>query len=83
MLVLKRREGQWVEITHKSGDVLRFRTYNIRSGYPGALDIAFQDDAHNFRVERPERPRPVTAIKPTSTPLRLPSLPGTPDDPAW
>lgn len=56
MLVLKRKEGQQIEITHSgSGDVIRFRVYNIRSRFPGQLDIAFEDDARNFKVERPER----------------------------
>jgi hypothetical protein len=55
MLVLKRKEGQWIEITHTSGDVIRFRVYNIRSRFPGQLDIAFEDDARRFTIERPER----------------------------
>lgn len=55
MLVLKRKEGQWVEITHRSGDVLRFRVYNLRPGSPGYLDVAFDDDARNFSIQRPER----------------------------
>ena len=45
MLILRRKEGQWVEITHRSGDTIRLRVYNIRSRYPGQLDIAFDDDA--------------------------------------
>lgn len=57
MLVLKRREGQWVEITHKSGDRLRLRVCRIRGGPPGRLDVAFDDDPRNFRIERPERAR--------------------------
>ncbi len=55
MLVLRRKEGQWVEITHKSGDVIRVRVYNIRTRFPGQLDLAFDDDAHNFDIQRPER----------------------------
>ena len=56
MLILRRKEGQWVEITHKSGDVIRIRVYNIRARYPGQLDLAFDDDARNFAIQRPERP---------------------------
>lgn len=54
MLVLKRREGQWIEITHRSGDVLRFRVYDIYEG-PGRVNLAFDDPARNFEIERPER----------------------------
>ncbi len=60
MLVLKRREGQWVEITHKSGDTIRIRVYNIRSRYPGQLDLAFEDEARNFEIQRPERALPAS-----------------------
>lgn len=55
MLVLRRSEGQWVEITHKSGDKIRLRVYNIRFRPFGQLDVAFDDEARNFNVERPER----------------------------
>ena len=63
MLVLRRKEGQWVEITHKSGDTIRVRVYNIRTRFPGQLDLAFDDDAHNFLIQRPSaasRPRTTT-----------------------
>lgn len=55
MLILRRKEGQWVEITHRSGDTIRVRVYNIRARQPGQLDLAFDDDARNFAVQRPER----------------------------
>lgn len=55
MLVLKRKDGQWVEITHKSGDVLRVRAYEILAGTPGRVSLAFDDDARNFDIQRPER----------------------------
>jgi hypothetical protein len=55
MLVLRRKEGQWVEVTHKSGDTIRIRVYNIRSRYPSQLDLGFQDETHSFRIQRPER----------------------------
>jgi len=67
MLVLKRKEGQWTEIKHvESGDVIRIRVYRIREGFPSQCDLAFDDNAHNFDVERPERksgPR-ITEIDP-------------------
>ena len=55
MLVLKRKEGQRVDVTHRSGDVLRIRVCQIESGHPGHLNLAFDDDARNFEIERPER----------------------------
>lgn len=55
MLVLKRKEGQWVEVTHRSGDVLRIRVCKIESGAPGHLNLAFDDEPRNFEIERPER----------------------------
>jgi hypothetical protein len=71
MLVLNRKEGQWVEITHRSGEVLRVRFYNIMEGRPGRLSVAFDDDARNFKIHRPERrhvweqsstPRPMSSL---------------------
>lgn len=55
MLVLKRKEGQWIDVTHRSGDVLRVRVCQIEPGHPGHLNLAFDDDARNFAIERPER----------------------------
>jgi hypothetical protein len=57
MLVLKRKEGQWVEITHRSGDVLRIRVNGITAepGRPGRVNQVFDDDARNFEIRRPER----------------------------
>ncbi len=55
MLVLKRKEGQWVEVTHHSGDTIRIRVCKIEAGYPAHLNLAFDDDARNFEIERPER----------------------------
>jgi hypothetical protein len=62
MLVLRRREGQWIEIAHKSGDTIRIRLYNIRSRFPGQLDMLFDDGAHNFEVRRSERALPYTSL---------------------
>lgn len=57
MLVLKRKDGQWIEITHKSGDIVRFRVYNLRSDFPGQATMAFDDADRNFEIQRPERLR--------------------------
>jgi len=58
MLVLRRKEGQWIEITHPSGDRVRIRVYNIRSRYPGHLDLAFDDADHHFTIRRGEQAAP-------------------------
>lgn len=67
MSVLNRKEGQWVEITHRSGDVIRFQAYGIEADAGGArVNLAF-DDTRDFSVSRPERlsvvgrPNPVEA----------------------
>jgi hypothetical protein len=55
MLVLRRTDGQWVEVTHRSGDVLRIRVYGVCSRAPGTAHLAFDDPPRNFAIERPER----------------------------
>lgn len=68
MLVLKRKEGQWVEITHsRTGDVLRVRLYDVCGEFPGRANLAFDDPDRNFCIQRPERPRRPT-FPPTPTP---------------
>jgi hypothetical protein len=64
MLVLKRKEGQWVDVTHSSGDILRIRVCQIESGQPGHLNLAFDDSARNFAIERPERKQRLAEIPP-------------------
>ncbi len=57
MLVLGRKDGQLVEIRHRSGDVIRLRVYDVQGPTPegraGRLRIAFDDDARNFDISRP------------------------------
>ncbi len=55
MLVLKRKEGQWVDVIHRSGDILRLRVYEIQQGAPSRANIAFDDPERNFEIRRPER----------------------------
>lgn len=63
MLVLKRKEGQWIEVTHRSGDVLRLRVYNIACDSSGRANLAFDDPDRNFDIQRPERfARPTEAV---------------------
>ncbi len=79
MLVLKRKEGQWVEITHtQSGDTLRIRVYDICGDFPGRANLAFDDPNRFFEIQRPERIHRLTAesastIPPQSTPEPEPS----------
>lgn len=61
MLVLRRTEGQWVEVTHKSGDIMRFRVYDLGHARGGRVHLAFEDPARNFAIQRPERHAPVEA----------------------
>lgn len=55
MLILRRKEGQWIEITHRSGDKIRIRVCNIRARYPGQLDMVLDDPDHHFVIQRAER----------------------------
>jgi hypothetical protein len=55
MLVLRRSDGQWVEVTHRSGDVLRFRVYDLCREGAGRIHLAFEDSERNFNIQRPER----------------------------
>jgi hypothetical protein len=54
-----------VEITHRSGDMIRIRVCKIEPGQPGHLNLAFEDDARHFQIERPERHR--SLLKPPAT----------------
>ena len=74
MLVLKRKEGQWVEVTHRSGDVLRIRVCKIEGGMPGHLNLAFDDDARNFEIERPERRHMRVSTPPPAAEAASPSI---------
>ena len=61
MLVIRRNDGQWVEVTHKSGDTLRFRIYDLKHERTRRAHLAFDDPARNFSIQRPERhARPAT-----------------------
>ncbi len=55
MLVLRRTEGQWVDIKHeKTGELIRVRVHRI-DWRARQLDLVFDDDARNFDIQRPER----------------------------
>lgn len=66
MLVLRRRDGEWVRIVHvESGEELMIRVYKIDPRDRSA-SLAFDDAAHRFQIERPGRvvrpaPRPDSA----------------------
>jgi hypothetical protein len=55
MLTLNRSEGQLTEVTHRSGDRMRFWVRAITGGDPGRVRLVFEDEARNFEIQRPER----------------------------
>jgi hypothetical protein len=55
MLVLRRKDGEWIEVTHRSGEVLRFRVYDLSGEMHGRVHLAFDDPDRNFSIQRPER----------------------------
>ena len=59
MLVLRRKEGQWVTVTCNCGcnKSMNIRLYKITGEQPGRANLAFDDDDMNFIINRPERPR--------------------------
>ena len=50
MLLLRRKEGQWVEV-ECDNKILRIRFINIKDG---KLEVAFDDNERNFSIKRPE-----------------------------
>jgi hypothetical protein len=51
MLVIRRTEGQWVEVTHvATGDVLRLRLYGLTVA--GRVNVAFDDLPRKFKIRR-------------------------------
>lgn len=53
MLVVKHIEGQWVEIKHRSGDVIMVRIYDIVGRQDSSqATVAFHDPKRIFEVER-------------------------------
>jgi hypothetical protein len=56
MLILRREEGQWTRAIHRpSGDVLPIRV--VRAWWQDGVahvELAFDDPAHLFTIERPE-----------------------------
>lgn len=55
MLVLGRKEGQWLEVTHRSGDVLRIKVLPPNPRFPDKVNIGFEDEVRNFEIARRER----------------------------
>ncbi len=55
MLVLRRRDGQWLDVVHRSGDLLRVRVYDVGLRLPNCVSLAFDDRPRNFTIHRPER----------------------------
>lgn len=56
MLVLKRYDGEWIEVEHvDSGDLIRIRVYDIKAGRKRQASLAFDDKPRKFNIYRPER----------------------------
>lgn len=56
MLVLRRSNGQYIEIRHRSGDMLRVTIYDIHAeGGPPSCRMAFDGPREEFDIQRPER----------------------------
>ncbi len=55
MLILRRKDGQWIEVVHRSGDVMMVQVRDIRPRFPGQLDLAFDDAPRNFSIRRVDR----------------------------
>ncbi len=56
MLILGRNEGQWIELTHRSGDVVRIHVREARRDSGGLrVELVFDDPERHFEIERPER----------------------------
>ena len=73
MLAITRKDGQWVEITHHSGDKLFVRVYDFgvdETGRP-LVRLAFEDAPRNFAIDRPRHHE-----APPAPPLRHRSRPG-------
>jgi hypothetical protein len=55
MLVLRRKEGQWIKITHEaSGETLWIKAAEVCPERK-RIHLLFDDQARNFDVQRPER----------------------------
>ncbi len=53
MLVIRRREGQWIDVVHgATGDMVRIRVNTIRRDYD--VSLGFDDPDWNFEITRPK-----------------------------
>jgi hypothetical protein len=57
MLLLRRDIGQWVQVTDQEGRILRIQVRRPPAGRRGDIELAFDDDARHFEIDRPERQR--------------------------
>ncbi len=57
MLILRRRLGDWLEVVHRSGDVLWIKVNAMDVTIDGTfhVNLAFKDEARHFTMNRPER----------------------------
>jgi hypothetical protein len=71
MLVIGCQFGQWIKITDSSGKVLPVRVMDGRVRGLNDVRLVFDDDAHHFAIDRPNRRPPNHAIAAVSNPPGL------------
>lgn len=54
MLVLMRKEKQWIRITDKQGNVLRIQVKGIEPHAISTMKMVFEDKERNFEIHREE-----------------------------
>jgi hypothetical protein len=54
MLAIKSFKGKWIDVTHRSGDVIRICVQDSDAEYadPTRVKIVFDDKARNFDIVR-------------------------------
>jgi hypothetical protein len=53
MLILRRNEGQWIEVVHReTGELLRIQVRNLHRGRRW-VELVFDDSSRRFGIARP------------------------------
>jgi sRNA-binding carbon storage regulator CsrA len=64
MLILRRRVDQEVEVTTRTGELLRIKVTSLTHGQ---VELGFYDPEHNFAIERPDRAEKAVALRGNAT----------------
>lgn len=70
MYIVRRKDGQTIEVTHRSGDVVTIHVGVSKSGRK--VELAFDDPSHNFKILRREE-KPVDFADPDGSVRFLPA----------